>query len=143
MLGEGFEKALDIAAGGNAGRPPKARGSRTHARVLVERFETQAKLIVLPHFDDVERRPVENDIGAFARWIDLDAKAVEVDRVGTSTTRRPRGARRVVLAGDELAAQQFGDGDFGIGDKDIAPLALNGEAGIGGHNVSLSGPTAR
>src|SRR5580693_296572 len=57
-----------------AGRP---QHDDAHARILVERLEDETKLIALPHFDDVERRPVENDVGAFARRIDLDAKAVE------------------------------------------------------------------
>src|SRR5580704_7823333 len=76
MLGRGCEKAGDIAAGGKV-LAGGAQHDDAHAGILVERFEDQTKLIALPHFDDVERRPVENDVGAFAGRIDLDAKAVE------------------------------------------------------------------
>jgi hypothetical protein len=76
MLGRGREKAGDVAAGGKV-LADGAQHDDAHARILVERFEDQTKLIALSHFDDVERRPVENDVGAFARRIDVDAKAVE------------------------------------------------------------------
>ena len=55
----------------------RAQHDDAHARILVERLEHQTKLIALPHFDDVERRPVENDVGAFACRIDLDTKAIQ------------------------------------------------------------------
>jgi len=55
----------------------RAQNDDAHAGILVERFEDKTNLIALPHFDDVERRPVENDVGAFAGRVDLDAKAVE------------------------------------------------------------------
>jgi hypothetical protein len=86
MLGRGREKTGDIAAGGKV-LADGAQHDDTHARILVERFEDQAKLIALPHFDDIERRPVENNVGAFAGRIDLDAKAVKgvQTRVGKFT----------------------------------------------------------
>ena len=63
-----------------------AQHDDAHPRILVERLEDQAELIALFHLDDVERRPVEHDIGAFALRIDLDAKAVELlqARIGKS-----------------------------------------------------------
>src|ERR1700730_17486095 len=76
MLGRGCEKARDIAAGGKV-LADGAQHDDAHASILVERFEDEAKLIALSHFDDVERRPVENNVGAFAGRIDLDAKAVQ------------------------------------------------------------------
>ncbi len=56
----------------------RAQHDDAHAGILVERLEHQAKLIALAHLDDIERRPVEHDVGAFARRIDLDAEAVEL-----------------------------------------------------------------
>ncbi len=49
-----------------------------HPRILVERLEHEPQLIALSHFDDVQRRPVEHDIGALTLGIDLDAKSVEL-----------------------------------------------------------------
>ena len=60
----------------------RAQHDHTHARIIVERLEHQAKLIALRHLDDVERRPVEHDVGAFARRIDLNAEAVELLQTG-------------------------------------------------------------
>ena len=45
-------------------------------------LEHQPKLVALRHRDDVERRPVEDDVGALARGIDLDAEAVERGEAG-------------------------------------------------------------
>ena len=55
----------------------RAHDDDAHARILVERLEHEAKLIALRHRHDVERRPVEDHVGALARGIDLDAEAVE------------------------------------------------------------------
>ena len=44
-----------------------AQHDDAHARIVVERLEDETKLIALSHFDDVERRPVEDNVGAFAR----------------------------------------------------------------------------
>ena len=51
--------------------------NHAHARLLVECLEHKPKLITLSHLDDVERRPIEDHICAFASGIDLDTKAVE------------------------------------------------------------------
>src|SRR5580704_8558782 len=117
MLGRGFEKARDIAAGGEmpAGRP---QHDHAHAGILVERFEDQAKLIALPHLDDVERRPVENDVGAFAGRIDLDPKAVEglQTRVGKFTHAAVplRGETVSYSPATSLRRSSLPTGDFGI-----------------------------
>ena len=58
----------------------RAQHDDAHARILVERLEHEAKLVALRHRDDVERRPVEDDVGALARGVDLDAEAVEALR---------------------------------------------------------------
>ena len=55
-----------------------AQHDDAHAGIFVERLKDEAKLIAFAHFDDVQRRPVEHDIGAFAGGIDLDAEAVEL-----------------------------------------------------------------
>ena len=49
MLGRGREKAGDIAAGGKM-LADRAQHDDAHARILVERFEDQAKLIALRPF---------------------------------------------------------------------------------------------
>src|SRR5262249_9895992 len=54
-----------------------AQHDDAHARVLVERLEHEAQLVALRHCDDVERRPVEHDVGALVRGVDLDAETVE------------------------------------------------------------------
>ncbi|MNJ78471.1 hypothetical protein D3C77_762340 [compost metagenome] len=43
----------------------------------VERFEGLAQLVALAHGDDVQRRAVEDDVGALAGRVDLDPEAVE------------------------------------------------------------------
>ena len=48
-----------------------------HAGVLIQAFEHQAKLVALLHRHHVERWPVEDDVGALAGFVDLDAEAVE------------------------------------------------------------------
>ena len=85
MLGRGFEKAFDVAAAGKV----LADGTQhddADARVVVDRFEHQAQLVALRHLDDVERRPIENHVGALAFGIDFDAKPVKPrqPRVGES-----------------------------------------------------------
>jgi hypothetical protein len=55
----------------------RAHDNDTRPRILVDRLEHETKLVALRHRDDVERRPVENDIGPLARFVDLDAEAVE------------------------------------------------------------------
>ena len=75
-LGRRLHEALDVAAAGKM-LADRAQHDDAHARVLVERLEHQAKLVALRHRDDVERRPVEDDVGALARRVDLDAEAVE------------------------------------------------------------------
>src|SRR5580700_5630239 len=117
MLGRGCEKARDIAAGGKmlAGRP---QHDHAHACIFVERFEDQTKLVALPHFDDIERRAVENNVGAFAGRIDLDAKAVEglQTRVGKFTHAAVplRGETVSYSPATSLRRRSLPTGDFGI-----------------------------
>src|SRR5580704_5590989 len=117
MLGRGREKARDIAAGGEM-LADGAQHDDAHARVLVERLEDQAKLIALPHFDNVERRPVEDDIGAFAGRVDLDAKAVEglQTRIGKFTHAAVplRGETGSYSPATSLRRSSLPTGDFGI-----------------------------
>ena len=62
---------------------PCPRTTMTRTRVVrVERLERDAQLLAREHADDVERRPVEDDVGAFARRVDLDTEAVEVGGQG-------------------------------------------------------------
>src|SRR5580704_7913924 len=88
-----------------------------HPHILVERFEDETKLIALPHFDDIERRPVENDIGAFAGRIDLDTKAVEdlQTRIGKFTHAAVplRGETGSYSPATSLRRSSLPTGDFG------------------------------
>src|SRR5439155_26210380 len=76
MLRRGIEKALDLAAARKM-LAVRAQHDDPHATVRIGGLERDAQLIALVHRDDVERRPVEDEIDAFARGIDLDPKAVE------------------------------------------------------------------
>ena len=76
MLRRGFHKTLDVAAGGKM-LADRAQHDHAHALVLVQRLEHQAELIALRHFDDVERRPVEDDVGALLGDVQFDLEAVE------------------------------------------------------------------
>jgi hypothetical protein len=75
-LGRGLHEAADIAARGKmlADRPDD---DDAYARIFVERFEHQPQLVALRHRDDVVGRPVEDDIGALMRLIELDLETVE------------------------------------------------------------------
>jgi hypothetical protein len=85
MLGGGFQKATDVAAAGEmlAGG---AQHDDPHLRLLVDGFEHESQLVALQHFDDVERLPVEDDIGALVLAIDLDPESVKarMSRIGKS-----------------------------------------------------------
>ncbi len=76
-LGRCLHEAADIAAAG------KILSDRTHhddayAVVLIECLEHQPELVALRHRHHVERRAVEDDVGAFMRFVDLDLEAVEL-----------------------------------------------------------------
>ena len=76
MLGGGFEETADLATAGKmlAGR---AHHDDADAVVGIEPFEGCAQLLALRHVYDIERRTVEDHIGALALGIDLDAETVE------------------------------------------------------------------
>src|ERR1051326_2821915 len=76
MLWRGRQKSGDVAAGRKM-LADRAQHDDAHALVLAERFEHGAQLVALRHFDDVERRPIEHHVGALARGVGLEAKAVE------------------------------------------------------------------
>src|SRR6185436_14568179 len=59
-----------------------AQNDDAHPRVLVEMLEHHPQLVALRHRHHVERRPVEDDVGALARFVDLDAEAVERGEAG-------------------------------------------------------------
>ena len=62
---------------------PIARSTMMRTRgVVVEALEHQPELVALRHRHHVERRPVEDDVGALARFVDLDAEAVERGEAG-------------------------------------------------------------
>ncbi len=68
MLGRSLDKAADLTAAGKM----LALGTQhdnPHAIVGIERLERGAQLLALRHREDVERRPVEHDVGALAPGI--------------------------------------------------------------------------
>src|SRR5579875_215366 len=69
-------EARDVAAARKI-RAARADDDRADTRVTIELGENRRKLLTLGHRDHVERRPIENDVGALARRVNLDAKAVE------------------------------------------------------------------
>jgi hypothetical protein len=76
LLGCRLQEALDVAPAGEM-LPGCPQYDDANARIIVQSFEHEPELIALRHRYDVEWRPVEDDVGAFARRVDLDAKAVK------------------------------------------------------------------
>ena len=56
---------------------PTAQHDDANAWLVVERFENEPQLVALRHLDDIQRRPIENNISALVFTIDLDAEAIE------------------------------------------------------------------
>jgi hypothetical protein len=52
------------------------------ALILIKGLEHQPQLIALRHRDDIIRRPIENDVGAFMGLVDLDLETVELAKPG-------------------------------------------------------------
>ena len=95
------------------------------ARVAVERGEDRRELVALGHRHDVERRPVEHDVGARCRHR-LDAETVERARIArqmVGVMEFP--ALRLVVAGDQQPAQDLADRRFrNLGDEHIVARPL-------------------
>ena len=79
MLRRGFHEASDIAAAGEM-LADRSHDNDPDARILVQGFEHQPKLIALWHRDDVIGRPVENDIGPLVSLVDFHLEAVELQK---------------------------------------------------------------
>ena len=148
-LGRRFQETLDIAAAGKM-LADGAQHDDAHPFILVQRLEHEPQLVALRHRNDVERRAVEDHVGALARGIDLDAKAVERGeaRVGESRTHRLRFLRcdlpcgvplRLVLARQQLAAQELADRRFRDRlDEDVAARPLEiGEPRVAAELIEL------
>src|SRR5262245_46925909 len=58
--------------------PDRTQDNHAHAVIFIECLEHHPQLIALRHFDDVERRAVENDVGAFLLGIHFHAETVEL-----------------------------------------------------------------
>src|SRR5262245_110295 len=56
----------------------RAQHDHAHAVIFIESLEHHPQLIALRHFDDVERRAVENDVSALLLGIQFHAEAVEL-----------------------------------------------------------------
>ncbi len=54
----------------------RAQHDDTHALIRIQRLERTPKLVALRHRDDVERRPVEDDVAAALRRVHFDAEPV-------------------------------------------------------------------
>ena len=113
-----LHEALDVAAGGEM-LADRAHHDDAHARILVERLEHEAKLVALRHRHDVERRPVEDHVGALARRVDLDAEAVErrEARIGESRVHAAVSSRFASISyspATSLRRNSLPTGDFGI-----------------------------
>src|SRR5260370_37670757 len=67
---------MALAAAGNM-RALGAQDDDPAAPLRIERLEGRAQLLAFGHRDDVQRRPVENNVGALACGIDLDPETVE------------------------------------------------------------------
>ena len=79
MLGGRFEKAADLATA----REMLAHCSEhddAHSRIGVEDLEDYPQLLALGHRNHIQRRPIEHDVAALVRRVDLDAKPVELAR---------------------------------------------------------------
>jgi len=77
MLGSRVEEAANDAAGGEV-LADRAQHDDTNAGILIQGLEHEPQLVTLRHGDGVERRPVENDIGALALRGNLDTETVKV-----------------------------------------------------------------
>src|SRR6476469_9945961 len=124
MLRRRFHETLDVAAARKM-LADCAQYDNAHAIVFVERFETQPQLIALWHRNDIERRPVEDDIRPLLSNIDFHTKTVKCGkaRVGQSHGRHAvvplSGKLAGLLSGSYSPAtsfrrRSFPTGDFGI-----------------------------
>ena len=87
MFGRGIEKPADLAAARKM-LADRAQHDDPHAMIRIGRFEGDAQLLALAHRDDVERRPIQDDVEPLPRRIGLDAKTVEPARFRRETRRR-------------------------------------------------------
>src|ERR1700759_3365969 len=149
MLRRRLHEAADISAA------RKMLAERTNhddpdARVLVEGFERRPELIALRHRHDIVLRPVEDDVRALVRFLDLDEEAIQFGQAGVAEGVRCRhepcpcveleksysaGWRRpfgFIFPGHEQSPQQFTDGRlWNRFDKDKLARPLEaGEAGL-------------
>ena len=79
MFGRALHEARNVAAARKI-LAFRAEHDNAHIVVTVERREHRRELLALRHADDVERRPVENDVGPCAVY--FHAEAVEVLKHG-------------------------------------------------------------
>src|SRR5262249_18548049 len=88
VLRVGLQEAADVAAA----REMPTQGSQhdhPYALIFVQRFEYEAQLIALGHFDDIERRPVEDDGGSLPGRVNLDAEAMERGKARVGERQQP------------------------------------------------------
>ena len=116
VLGRGLEEALDVAAAAEM-LAVGADHDDPHPVVFVQRLERAAQLVALAHVDDVVRRAVEHDVAALRRAASISTRkpssSVSCGRACRSCELfLCAGRRGIVLAADELAAQQLADRRF-------------------------------
>jgi hypothetical protein len=81
MLGRRFHEAPDVSSAGKM-LADGADHDDANPLVLVERLENQTELIALRHRNDIVGGTIEDDIRAFMRLVDFDAKSVEFGEAG-------------------------------------------------------------
>ena len=114
MLGGCFEKASDLATA----REMLAYCSEhddAQPRISVEDLEGHPQLLALDHRNHIQRRPVEDDVAALMRGVDLDAKPVELARQGREERRNVGHLESLSYSpAMSLRRRILPTGDFGI-----------------------------
>src|SRR5262249_39891420 len=87
MLRACLQKSPNISAAGKM-LTDGSQHDNPNTCILIQRLEGEAQLIALRHLDDVERRPVENDVGPLLGGINLDVKTVEFAKTRIKERRR-------------------------------------------------------
>jgi len=114
VLGECFEKAADLAAAREMlAHCPEH--DHAHPRISVEDLEGYPQLLALGHRNHIQRPPVEDDVAALVRWVDLDAKPIDLAGQGRDQRRNVghRGSLSYSPA-TSLRRSILPTGDFGI-----------------------------
>src|SRR5262249_18838615 len=105
--------------------PDRTQHNHAHAVIFIESLEHHPQLVALRHFDDVERRAVEHDVGALLLGIQFHAEAVELRQARVGKYDRGHAAlpswcelmpafSRSYSPATSLRRKSLPTGDFGI-----------------------------